>query len=509
MADNNQGNWFTNLFSRKTEEAKQEQVDKSAYDFSNYHEESDTLLSSDLKLENALNRLSGAFNSFDRIKTQADYRQEMNNGLRNPLLLVNLSNELFYSDSIYQKIINYYSTMFYNRYVVYPKVRPGVELSSEEYLEKYQKMLSFVDGMFLEATVKDILKDIFIEGAATLYAVPNDTSETITILTLPREYSRSTFKTNYGTGIVEFNFEYFDKFDDNERKIVFEIFPEEFETSYREYQKTKEPWIILNPDYATQITANDKAIPPVISALSGMVDYRNIRELEIEKQNKSLSGILVHQIPIDNGLPILTVDEVQSIQRKLAANLRRVSNVVPITSFGPTSFHKLVTDERAENKRVEQAYNTIFNAAGINSSIFSGKTDKSIDVSLAADKAYVWDFITQINDYINLIINKIFNDPEVEVLVNILPITVYDDLEQIKSYRDAATFGIGKMEAVVATGIKQSSIQAKSRLEDELDLASLLKPLRSSHTDGGNTSGEITSEASKTSEKSEEEEVDN
>ena len=49
-------------------------------------------------------------------------------------------------------------------------------------------------------------------------------------------------------------------------------------------------------------------------------------------------------------------------------------------------------------------------------------------------------------------------------------------------YRGNAEYGIGRLEAIVASGTKQRDIMHKSALEEFLKLDEILKPLASSHT---------------------------
>ena len=57
-------------------------------------------------------------------------------------------------------------------------------------------------------------------------------------------------------------------------------------------------------------------------------------------------------------------------------------------------------------------------------------------------------------------------------------------------HRRNAEYGIGRLEAVVASGTKQKHISYKSKLEEFLKLSDILKPLASSHTQSGNTEQE-------------------
>ena len=66
-----------------------------------------------------------------------------------------------------------------------------------------------------------------------------------------------------------------------------------------------------------------------------------------------------------------------------------------------------------------------------------------------------------------------------------LPITHYNLKEMMEIHRRNGEYGIGRLEAVVASGTKQKHVMHKSKLEDFLGLDEILKPLSSSHTQSG------------------------
>ena len=134
-------------------------------------------------------------------------------------------------DANYAKIISYYSNMYYVRYVVIPTKATAAAgtMTDEEYKEKYQLMLEVVDGMNLESVIPAILKEVYLSGAAYVYAVKDNPSKTITIITLPTRYCRTVLQTNLGTNLIEFDFEYFQQFRSQEDlELALSVMPEEF-----------------------------------------------------------------------------------------------------------------------------------------------------------------------------------------------------------------------------------------------------------------------------------------
>jgi hypothetical protein len=90
--------------------------------------------------------------------------------------------------------------------------------------------------------------------------------------------------------------------------------------------------------------------------------------------------------------------------------------------------------------------------------------------------------ITSINNFINVAVNNLYRFRPLQAEISLLPITIGKEGELVKQYRENAAYGIGKLEAIVASGIKQKHIADRAKLERVLDLENLLKPLQSSHT---------------------------
>ena len=157
-----------------------------------------------------------------------------------------------------------------------------------------------------------------------------------------------------------------------------------------------------------------------------------------------------------------------------------------ITTFGDTQLLKLQEEGTIQNKALDQSYEAIFRSSGLNSNIFMGKSDLSLKQNNRTDKAYMWKFLSQMNNFINLVLNQLYNFKPFQAEVSILPITVTEEDDSVKLYRESATVGIGKLEAVIATGVKQRSLQDRAKLEQMINLDSMLKPLQSSHTMSGN-----------------------
>lgn len=452
--------------------------------FRNYSSEMSTVYGSERTLSNRLEHTTLSRRYFN-INSKEDIESLLTRAYADPTDAGDVSETLSSLDSNYAKIISYFSNMFYTRYTVFPVLQTGQEpIEGEEYMEMYEQMVNIVDGAKLEVAVPEIIQDVLIRGSSYVYGVESPQAETITLVSLPDEYCRTVYKTNQGTNIIEFDFTYFDQFMDNEDlEQVFEIFPDEFRTLYQQYQsEPQDEWLQLDKAYATSFFKNSAEMPPFLKALEGILEYEGFRANELTKSDNRLKSILTHQIPIFENEPVFSLEEIKQVQKEVNKIVRQHKGLESITTFGDTELIRLQEEGAVENKQIKQSYETVFNSSGLNSTIFTGDSDAALEINQSADEAYVWELITKINQYINVLINNLYSFSPYQVEVSFLPVTMAKEQSQIQMYRENASFGLGRLEAVVSTGIKQKHLKDRVKLENELKLDDILKPLESSHT---------------------------
>jgi hypothetical protein len=71
-------------------------------------------------------------------------------------------------------------------------------------------------------------------------------------------------------------------------------------------------------------------------------------------------------------------------------------------------------------------------------------------------------------NFYNLAINNLYSFRGYQIEINLLPITHYNLRDMTELYRRNAEYGLGRIEAVVASGTKQKHIPHKSELEEFL-----------------------------------------
>jgi hypothetical protein len=474
-----------------------EGFDSELGQFKTFRKKINNIYGDDTAVNNRYGQRQLPFRINDNLNRREQLQAELERSWNAPKEISKISRQLHNVDANYAKLISYYSNMFYIRYTVIPvQLRKDIPVADQIYMEEYNKMLEVSEGMSLEQIVPEALEELMLNGSVYLTSYKDNSTKTISIIILPHDYCRTVFKTTLGTNVIEFDFRYFELYQLNEDKEqALALFPPEFREKWEAHWVRRETmgtgkdqgWLELDPRYSTSIAANEKEIPPLIWAMEGIFEYDRVRDAETEKTVNQLQKILTHRIPITNsGELIFDLDEVREIHRAISKITNQHEGLSTITTFGDTQLLKLQEESNIQNKALDQSYDAIFRVAGLNANIFTGSSDMSLKQNNRTDKAYIWKFVVQINNFINLVLNQLYNFKPFQAEVNILPITFVEEDDSVRLYRENATVGIGKLEAVVATGVKQRSLQDRAKLEQMINLDFMLKPLQSSHTMSGN-----------------------
>jgi hypothetical protein len=386
-------------------------------------------------------------------------------------------------DSIYAKLVSYFSDMFHVRYTVIPTLlNRARSLNEESYLDKYNNIMQVVEGMSLETTIPTLLKEIYLTGSVYVYTEKYNPAKTLSMIILPQEHCRPVLKTNHGTYIIQFNFDYFAKMNTVDRDDALKLFPTEFTTLYEQTKNLGKKWVTLDPKHSTGFLLNHYGVTPLVNVLGDLIDYQEFKQNDLERSRNELKSILTHKIPMYQDQFIFTLDEVAAIQKAISKIVSNHDGLETITTFGDTELLKLQEEGSRENKQVPQSYSNIYESIGLNANMWTSNTVAALDMSFKIDKASVIRHLNNIETFLNIAINNAYNFTPYEARIKLLHISIRDESEDIQKYQESAKFGIGKLEAIVASGVKQSEILDVTRLEEALHLDEILKPLQSSHT---------------------------
>jgi len=302
---------------------------------------------------------------------------------------------------------------------------------------------------------------------------------------LNSHYCKPVTVSQYGTGVYQFDLKYFDDlgFTATEMVEVLTYFPKELTALYSIYKNGGgERKVILDGRYSTYINLNDFEFPNKLKVLKSLFDYKKYRANEVERSSSQLDKIITHKIPSYQGDLLFEVPEVKALHTSMSKIIAKDPRTRLMTTFGETQVLPMLSESSVQSQALDKGHEAIFRTAGLNPALFTGVTKEALSISLTRDKAAIWAIIDKIMSFYNITINNLYNFKGYQAQLNMLPITHFDEKEKMELYRGNAEYGIGRLEAIVASGTKQRDITHKAALEDFLKLDKILKPLASSHT---------------------------
>jgi hypothetical protein len=236
------------------------------------------------------------------------YRALMDNDI---VRLREISDYFYRTSGIYQRVCNYFATMYRYDWYVVPEIF-GNEKSNEKIMKDFAKVLNYLDNSHISKVCADIALGVIKNGAYYGYVV--DLNDSILLQELPVNYCRARYNTG-GSPAVEFNMRFFDvAFPDTAYRMqVLNLFPDEFKKGYVAYKSGKlnetavigssDPvirgcsscwqrengWWLLDPEKTVKFSFNNGGngaadIPLFINAIPAILDLDAAQDLDRRKQ---------------------------------------------------------------------------------------------------------------------------------------------------------------------------------------------------------------------------------
>ena len=481
------------IFNRKSKKDKLEELEKQLASFEERVSKIQGMYRGEETLQNKLggeNIAQTPLQNIDNVSLKQMQSFYSNLSDTNVNTLRDLSKSLEYNEVLYWKILRYYAYMFTWDYT-YTLQEKDEPLTDEQYAELYKIASNTVDGMFLQVFGPELLLRLFSQGRVCLTTIRNNTSKTVSPICLPANYCRITGQTQFGVETIAFNFKYFADLNKNaeDTAILLTQFPKEFTKLYNQYLVDHIAWKELDPRYSGAISMNDSGVPAFLKSYSSLQEYQQYKSNELEKNSQELEKILTLKIPTYQDRLVLDVNEMVDTHQNLAPIVSRLKGVKLLTSYGDFDMLDLRRNTVAERDVIDSSLKTFYQSLGVNSNLFTDNTVESLKLSRSTDESLVFHYIKLITNFLEGALNNWYRSDfkKSEVRIAVLDITIYNREEKLTQFRENATFGVNKIEFMVASGIRQSLLKDKQRLEEYLDLK--LVPLTSSHTLVGNQVG--------------------
>ena len=404
-----------------------------------------------------------------------------------------ISNYFYKTSGIYQRICNYFATMYRYDWYVVPEVYDET-VKEEKIVGDFNKVLNYLDNSYIKKVCGDMALGVIKNGAYYGYIVP--TAKGIIIQELPVNFCRSRYSIG-NLPAVEFNMKFFDiMFPDTQYRMkVLSLFPEEFKKGYHAYKTNKLlpesmwdkdcGWWLLDPHNTMKFSFGNGGLggadlPLFINAIPAILDLDAAQDLDRRKQMQKLLKIIVQKLPLDkNGDLIFDVDEARDIHNNAVQMLRRAVGVDVLTTFADIDSvdmsDKNTTTSQDDLAKVER---TVYNAFGVSNNLFNTDGNMSLEKSILNDEGAVRTLLLQFGIFFDRLTQAFgTNKKKYNFRLYMLETTQYNYKELSKAYKEQTQMGFSKMLPQIALGHSQSAILNTIYFENEvLHLSEIMIP---------------------------------
>jgi hypothetical protein len=367
-------------------------------------------------------------------------------------------------------------------------------MTQAKFEKMYSQMLEIVEGLNLETIIPELLTQLFLQGSVFFMTLIDEESLTITTLIYPSKYARRVGQSQFGTGIIQIDMQYFDTlgFSTEQLNDLFDMFPKFVKKGYNAYRAdgTKR-WLSVDGAVGSCLMQNERGVPNLVYSFGSIINYELYGDNEVSRSTNKLRYIVTHKMPLYDGTPIFNPDEVKQLHSRLASVVNTTSDSKLLTTYGDINMLRVGESVAQEDKTLLNAYKSVFNNAGLNDIVFTGDSKEALVMSITRDKAIVWNYIQQLMTFYNISVNSYIDFKGYQADIEMLPVSPYSYEADMAIYRNNATLGVGKLQFVVASGMDQKHINDQLKLEEMLGLNNI-KPLQSSYTGSSSSSDEET-----------------
>lgn len=416
------------------------------------------------------------------IYTKENILRWLQNPLTNEKSLRDASNYMYIASMHYQRLISDYAGLLTGAYVVSPLAFEGKKNVKEEALKKqYYKVAKILETMEIPSTLRKIIAVCLKDGA--YYGVRWSDKSSSFVQDIDPDYCKITSVTN-GTFLFSV--------DMTKVQGKLEFYPAEFTKMYSDYVATGQKWQEVPSNISVCIKADDTiigfTIPPFSAVLPSLYTIANAESLQETAEELNNYKMITGKVPIDdNGVPIIGWD----LYQKYYAQLKGAIGDNVGLAITPFSLDTVAFEQKSGVTDVDtigKAVTNFWSAAGT-SGLLHGIPNSTAGVtklSIKNDETFVMGIAKQYERVINRYLKTEISG-NIKFKITILPITVYNQDEKVKLYKEASTFGLGKSYYAAATGVLPFDVSGLAYIEDNLLGFGEMKPMTSSYNTSAKT----------------------
>lgn len=399
-----------------------------------------------------------------------------------------ISNYFWRASLLYRRLILYFATLHKFYWVDIPTVVSVKQSKNNKNDRIYYDVLNYVQRFRFSDSTPEIINCIFREGAFYGYLIEGENHNTWQ--QLPASYCRSTYRQD-GISVVEFNIKYFDDTYRNEedRILALKKYPAEFKQWYNKYKNGGVPttgteaWVPLKAEFCTRFCLSDDECPVFFALLTEIIRLEKNKKVVDEQALQQLFKLLVQKMPLNkNSDLIFDLEETKSIHKQASNMLAKAPGVDLFTTWADVEMLNVdTTDAQAKTMYIASA-DAFWDESGTSSMLFATKGNLALEPSQRKDSALVYRILESYASFVNMRLNLTFNMKQISHHFKFLDVTIFNQEEMIKIYKEQATLGYSKLLVNIATGLNQAEFPGMLDLENNiLKLGEIMIPLQSSY----------------------------
>ena len=276
-------------------------------------------------------------------------------------------------------------------------------------------------------------------------------------------------------------------------------YPDYVQQAFLDYTDGKNPtgWYTPPADKQICIKMNyqwDYPFPLLIGLIKDLLDLDVFKKLKLQSARTDNYKAILVKVPIDEKTvdkPLLTPETLG-----IFADINRENmsdDIALIYNLGDSGEAISFKDSSNTRNNVSDAVDEIYNSAGETQEFFNGSASgTAVMISVENTSGFVYDLYRQFerwcDRYIKL--NK-FNKPKFKFKFTLLDVTIYNNDNVTKKYKEAATFGVAIERWLASIGMTPSVLQGSFIMSKNIfNFAENFTPLSTSYTQSGNSDSE-------------------
>lgn len=418
---------------------------------------------------------------------------------------------IFYSDSLYRRMLKYLSTLLYNHYMVSPLIGAEKKPNKKKLMNDYNAVLRTLDE---DLTVEDFtsksLLDLLVEGEVFYFLeeYKKGASYYYKAIRLPADYCKiigtaGTPAVNiFAVDLTFIDTVMADLLAKNilTQEEILKQYPRELRNAYLNFKHKKgNQWYVVPATNGIAFTTEDGR-PPFAYLVKTLARIDKFEVLRDDYISTNLTKLLVQIIDIDKeGNPEVDLEMAAEFHKNLRDIAEKKNNVDALTTLAK-EVNVLSLGETGDASKnyefLQTYYDQFFDDSGISAELFNSTTGSTLEYSEAKDEAFMYELRKQIENWFNYFLSTICNKKitkNTNFVFSYLQTSYKNREKMIDSYLKGAQYGFSKLAPQIAMGVKQRYIESLAYFENEvLDLDTKLVPLQSSHTQSGKNDSKAT-----------------